>query len=751
MNETDYDSGNWFKDTYFKVRDTVRNWLQGFQFDPGWERGAVIAVGILVVLTAGYYGYNAQSGLGLWVDLLVPMVAVALGYLLFLFIGIFLLRLLLKLPLAFWVAVGLGVLAGNQVWGDRTWLHWVFNIGLVLAAVFIGVGLRGRREDEWYYSTGQKKALIVTQIVIGAAAIVAVGVLLFLPGREAPALPVQVQLSVPKIASQDPSMPGSLKVSTLTYGSGTDQRRVEFGEEVNLQTDQVDASRFVSYDGLEEKARAFYWGFGVDELPLNGRVWYPEGDGPFPLVLIVHGNHNQVDFSDPGYGYLGFLLASRGMIVVSVDENFLNGGLWGDASGENDARAWLLLKHLEIWDEWNSSLENQFYQKVDLDRVALIGHSRGGEAAALAATFSKISRFPNNARITWDYDFNIRSVVAIAPVDEQWKPAGHSNPLENVNYLVLQGSHDADLYYFDGIQQYNRVEFTDPRSEYFKAAVYIYRANHGQFNTTWGARDSTGVKGLFLNRKSLLTADEQQQIAKVYISAFLEVTLKGQDTYKAIFEEYRKAGNWLPQTGYINQYEDYGYQLAADYEEDVDLTTCSLPRCRITMSGLSRWREEAIQFRNEDRQDNHVVRVGWSSNEAFYAIGIGQVDWEFTKDTVLVFKAADAREPLNLEEGLDFSVVLVDRFGNQASVRLGDVLPLLTQFPAEISRLPQWNESYFKETSEEVFQSYRLPLEIFADENPDLDLEFIREIRFEFDQTTSGLLYLDEIGFDLVP
>ena len=29
-------------------------------------------------------------------------------------------------------------------------------------------------------------------------------------------------------------------------------------------------------------------------------------------------------YSDPGYGYLGELMASRGFIFASVDENFLN-------------------------------------------------------------------------------------------------------------------------------------------------------------------------------------------------------------------------------------------------------------------------------------------------------------------------------------------------------------------------------------------------------------------------------------------
>ena len=144
---------------------------------------------------------------------------------------------------------------------------------------------------------------------------------------------------------------------------------------MTIKTKTVDASPFVSMEPVSEGARKD-WGFGLKKSPINGRVWYPEGDGPFPLVLIVHGNHDPLDYSDPGYGYLGELLASRGFILVSVDENFINGGL----RGESDGRAWLLLKHLEEWKRWNDSAGGPFYHKVDMNNIALMGHSRGGEA-----------------------------------------------------------------------------------------------------------------------------------------------------------------------------------------------------------------------------------------------------------------------------------------------------------------------------------------------------------------------------------
>src|SRR5690242_7050260 len=91
--------------------------------------------------------------------------------------------------------------------------------------------------------------------------------------------------------------------------------------------------------------------YTMNHVPLHGIVRYPKGNGPFPLVLIVHGNHDPTVSSEQGYIYLLDLLASHGFISVSVDENFLNGGVWG----EMDARAIVLLRHLQRWRTWNST------------------------------------------------------------------------------------------------------------------------------------------------------------------------------------------------------------------------------------------------------------------------------------------------------------------------------------------------------------------------------------------------------------
>ena len=414
------------------------------------------------------------------------------------------------------------------------------------------------------------------------------------------------------ISAPNPAERGAERVKFLYYGSGTDRNRAEYRDSVTIRTRSVNATPFLrGGEPSRLKARWAYWGFDEKHLPLNARVWYPDGRGPFPLVLVVHGNHDMKKFSDPGYAYLGEHLASRGFILVSVDENFLN----GDLRNENGARGWMLLQHLTLWRRWAADTASPFYGKVDLARIALMGHSRGGEAVSIAAAFNRLTRYPDDARVTFDFGFGIKSVVALAPVDgdRQYKPEGKGTPLENVNYLVLHGTHDSDVQTFMGLRQYQRVRFTDG-GEWFKAALYVYRANHGQFNTTWGSSD-VGDSGWLLARDLLLSGDDQRKVATVFITGFLEATLRARREYLPMFRDHRAVGPWLPRTIYLSRFEAPTARILADYEDDIDVTTASAAGVRISGRRLATWKETGLVMRSRGLQpfNNTVVMLGWTA------------------------------------------------------------------------------------------------------------------------------------------
>lgn len=514
--------------------------------------------------------------------------------------------------------------------------------------------------------------------------------------------------AVTSLKLDNPGLPGPYTVNSLTYGSGSD-RRDEYGTDAALETPTVDGTAiYPGFGGLGGGIANWFWGFDYTQLPLNGRVWYPDGDGPFPLVLIVHGNHSMAHFSDAGYAYLGEHLASRGMIAVSVDENFLNGYMLADAGGaEMPLRGWLLLKHLQQWRTWNETPHNLFYEQVDLNRVALIGHSRGGEAVTHAALLNT-HLYPPVTQVATarEFGFGIRGVVGIAPSDGQFKPNGRPLTLEDTSYLMLVGGHDADTHTAMAIPTYNRVRFVD-NPDAFAAVAYLYRANHGQFNTVWSDRDYGLMDSMLLNRQAYLSSEEQQQAAKVIITAFLETALNEQDGYRELFRTPQTAAAWLPD--------------------------------------------------GESSQGNLALHFTWEAGTTpMYSLELPPEtmrDWALTRQDALTFALASAGdEPLPLEVQVELETAV-------GTVRLP-----LSQFAAIHPPLPahilkaDWIEPVLgfdkinvQTPYERVLQTYALPLSAFASADSAFQPDQITAIRFIFIGEQGGALYLDDIGFmDLI-
>jgi dienelactone hydrolase len=602
-----------------------------------------------------------------------------------------------------------------------------------------------------------------------------------------------VVLARHQIAASDPSLRGAHTVRTLYYGSGTDKNRPVYRDSVTIKTASVDGSKLADVPGQAGRDRTKYWGFGFNKMPVNGRVWYPDGAGPFPLVLIVHGNHNMKDFSDPGYAYLGNLLASRGFIMASVDENFLNGGI----GGENDARGWMLLQHLKQWRRFNDSTGSPLQGKVDMNRIALMGHSRGGEAVAVAAAFNRLAHYPDDATIKFDFNFNIKSLVAIAPVDGQYRPANKPTPITNVNYFLIHGSHDGDVSTFSGLPQYERIKFTDG-GEWFKSAFFVYRANHGQWNTGWRNLDNGPRSGRILDLRGLLPLEAQMKFAEVTITAFLEATLNNKREYLPLFRDHRVAGGWLPKTMYTTRFEESTFRAAADFEDDVDVTTGSVPGIKLAGDSLATWKEALVPFRSmNSTQFHNAAWIGWNNRiagddttkmgrPAAYEITLGdslRSSWRVDRASALVFSMAvtDAkpgpraaprdttkkdstakaatparrppppRRPSGPDTSVfDLSVEITDAAGASARVPLSAYGPVRRPIESYIYRRSGRDKLRFGSLSEIVLQTYVIPFEEWRRVSPNLDLDRVTRVRLVFDKTPAGSIILDNIGFSRI-
>ncbi|MFD0673316.1 alpha/beta hydrolase [Cohnella sp. GCM10027633] len=538
----------------------------------------------------------------------------------------------------------------------------------------------------------------------------------------------------------DASRPGGYEVEAFTYGSGEDARRSEFGKDADIRSESADAGIYDAGDWpwLREK----FWGFDVREetgMPLNGRVWMPAGEGPFPLVLMVHGNHLMEDFSDEGYAYLGELLASRGMIAVSVDENFLNYSAWsGIPDQDMKLRARMLLQHIGQLQRFNADANNRLYNRIDMGQVALLGHSRGGQAVAMAADpeqwFSEDESLPDRS------SYRIRGVVAIAPTDTYVD--GKQARLRDISYLTLQGAKDSDLVNFYGDRQYARTDI-GRGSDAFKASLYIAGANHSQFNTAWGQFDNSYPGRLFVRPTGKLSPEAQRQVAKLYVSAFLETVFRGDDQYRSLFRDYRTGLNRLPDTEYFNQYQDGEFRLLTDFEGDDRARPATGVAAEAT--DMQEWRHEEAKNRQREDKGNQGLLLTWDRT-AEYALRVAGDGVATDEDSILTFSIADLSDA---PDGLRIQAEVKDRAGVAVRLPLSRFMDVQPPPKTDFTWLPGmesvFSEGKYKHESEAVYQTVELPLREFEDEDPDFTSSEWAELRLIFEDRP-GIAMIDNVG-----
>jgi len=306
----------------------------------------------------------------------------------------------------------------------------------------------------------------------------------------------------------------------------------------------------------------------VYDLRLLGRICYPiapgtpgvvAGSTPVPVVVLLHGQHEQFTFfsglvvtgstsvvvsgvpttidvvrattvtesgNHLGYEYLQKELAERGIASISIDTaigNFRNTFLQN--------RADVLLATL---DEWRKLADagGKYKDKIDFGRIGLVGHSRGGDAVVRAAkdNLARTVRDPLNPKEKDRY--GISAVCSLSPTDFTgiFSNAVALTPADKLTYLVVYGSLDNDVAgrsdsasggAFDsftgtGFRHHDRATCD-------KAMVFIDGACHNRFNTNWGldANLSTSHPGL-------LGADEHKTAAMHYVGGFFRWILGGE-------------------------------------------------------------------------------------------------------------------------------------------------------------------------------------------------------------------------------
>lgn len=567
---------------------------------------------------------------------------------------------------------------------------------------------------------------------------------------------------------------GPYTVMSVAYGTGNGDA---------LVPDTVNISRFAQNEGIDGFFKEKYQGYPLTEVPLSGMAWYPKEASNCPTLFIVHGNHNWITDSYLGYGYLGEYLASHGYVAVSVDENACNG-----LSNENDGRAVLLLENIRQLERYNKQEGNPLYGKMDFGNLALAGHSRGGEAIATAYLFNNLDYYPENGNCAFQYHFSIKSLAAIAPTCGQYRPSGRDVELKDVNYLVLHGANDQDVFTFMGMEQYENVTFSGEK-DCIKTSLYLAGANHGQFNSLWGKYDLVEPMNRVLNVKNFIPEKEQQQVAKLFLRAFLEGTLEhniqqeisDKETGKGILSsgkqgiaegvlqrdgkvflgelltDCRRYQELLPKALYVQSYQVSGMAMLCNFEEDARLETGTAPGVKVEAKNVDSWKEQLLSFSNGEPRGNHAAVLRWGPegvskgnregiDEGMEGVGTDSPELACSfPETDLEGKSIQF-DVMDLQEGfseveaelLGMELVLADSRGKESAVDIGGYCTVYPAFLVRLNKLQYlWGEPDYKHQ----FQTVSIPVDDLAG----IDKGKICKVTIRF-LGRSGKVAIDNVG-----
>lgn len=520
---------------------------------------------------------------------------------------------------------------------------------------------------------------------------------------------------------------GPFEVSEISYGDLEDS---------DIKTDTVDISKLDTLENRNFLDTISSIGSSYDfaKTPIKGEIYYPKDQSNCPTLIIVHGAHEADEPSYLGYEYLGRYLASNGYVVASVDENICN-----DLGVMNDSRAIILLENIKAILRENEKTSSPLHGKIDPHKLAIAGHSRGGEAVATAYLFNDLDAYPEDGNLKFDYHFDISAVIAIAPTVDQYMPAGHAVNISDVNYLLIHGANDQDVSLVMGEKQYNNVTFTGGGKELFrKASVYIMGANHGQFNTEWGRYDMIPAANGYLNTANFITDKDQQRIAKAYFRTFLDVSLGIDDTYSGLLSDNSAYLSYLPKTVYITDYMDSAFENAYSFQNSVDIVSGDRAGSTIDCKGMGNWTFDKDTYGNGGEGENYVLSCRWKKGSSPVAV------FGFDADMTLggiSFRIADMRED-NADDpkGLFYKVELTDANGKTLSAETPVYI-----YPSLAIQLYKQDVLFCGYEYKHQMQSVRLTPDMFGSD-ADFDFGQIKTMKISFDGSSDGKVIIDNIG-----
>jgi hypothetical protein len=480
---------------------------------------------------------------------------------------------------------------------------------------------------------------------------------------------------------------------------------------------------------------------------LSGAAWdeqntfYPitiGSMGKLPLVVISHGNGHNYQW----YDHMGTHLASHGYVVMSHSNN--------TGPGVEQAATTTLSNVTAFLGNLGTIAGGALNNHVDADRIVWIGHSRGGEGVVIA--YDRL--FTGAASSPFYQIGDIKLVSSIAPVDFQTYP--HTDP-HAVNYSLWTGGADADV---NGCASCNLCQtfHLHDRAQQVRQSISLHGVGHGDFHNGGGSSVATGP--------CLVGRLDTHKIVKGYLFPLVERYIDGNvpaiDYLSRQWESFKPPG--APLSACVNVDLMYregnapGKIVLDDYQAN-PLTTKASSGLSVgyTVAGVTEGNmdDPSTVFTNSaeafngftvdgDGADNsRGVVFEWNGGNTYYAWFVpGGAPLGLWKE--LSFRACQStRDNLTTPvlADLTFDVTVVDTSLNFARINIA-------AFGGGIEEPYQRTSCGTGAGWANEFETIRIPIESFRNNNTGINLNSILAVGFEFGPShgsTQGRIGVDDV------
>lgn len=457
-------------------------------------------------------------------------------------------------------------------------------------------------------------------------------------------------------------------------------------------------------------------------ITLNGGIAVPASQNN-PIVMILHGSHPMENATDNrydlGFSYLLKSLASQGYVALSLNVNLQYSFLDGEPIGQERLITIVeeTLAALKLANDGNyKGFGADLTGKLDLSKLVLVGHSRGGGGIIYVAD-----------ALQKDKDVKVMGLVAFAPTEVYVEDLKSTD----IPTAFIIPELDGDVVSLDGYTYFDTLVSQANRNNDLQL-IYLYGANHNAFNEGVVPQDLGKI--WYTGEKIAISAKEQRDFTTKYVIAFTNAVTSRKPLHKIANSSDEKLFGYKAMVS-----NSLVGSLKIFDAHDNTLTANRATLEQVISSNMMNNNTAGLFNPGGFNQNLELLKISWKEQGANVAFAMSEATQDLSKmDLLSLYLAPDSTSPLNDRQNQSFRVELVDINGKVASYVIDSNTPALAY---------QEGHPIFEG---DIFSTITplgiIGIQLTAFNQIDLiDLTQITDVRLNFSENTSGCIMVRSI------